>query len=123
MNMKLSDISDEIVNMQIPDINDNVIFEKYNLKELKIISKYYKLKTSFRKEILISNIKALFLQKQKIVVIQRCFRGWIVRDWIKSHGPAFKTRDCVNDVDFLTMETIQRSINSIDMRRDWIDIS
>ena len=29
--------------------------------------------------------------------------------------------ECLNDDNFLTMETIQRSINSIDMRRDWID--
>lgn len=94
------------MNMKIPDVNDNVVFEKYNLKELKYISKYYKLKTSLRKETLISNIKELFLQKQKIVIIQRFFRGWLVRSWIKSHGPAFKRRDCVNDVDFLTMETM-----------------
>lgn len=100
------------MNMKIPDVNDDVVFEKYNLKELKCISKYYKLKTSFRKETLISNIKELFLRKQKVVIIQRFFRGWIVRSWIKSHGPAFKTRDCVNDVDFLTMETMNE-IDSI----------
>lgn len=29
--------------------------------------------------------------------------------------------ECLNDDNFLTMETIQKSINSMDMRRDWID--
>jgi predicted acylesterase/phospholipase RssA len=29
--------------------------------------------------------------------------------------------ECLNDDNFLTMESIQRSVNSIDMRRDWID--
>jgi hypothetical protein len=29
--------------------------------------------------------------------------------------------ECLNNDNFLTMETIQKSINSIDMRRDWID--
>ena len=29
--------------------------------------------------------------------------------------------ECLNNDNFLTMETIQKSINSMDMRRDWID--
>lgn len=93
------------MDMKIP--MENIVFEKYNLKELKIISKYYKLKTSFRKKILIENIKQVISQNKNVIVIQRIFRGWIVRNWINSHGPAFKSRDCVNDVDFLTMETMK----------------
>ena len=29
--------------------------------------------------------------------------------------------ECLNDDNFLTMEAIQKSINSTDIRRDWID--
>ena len=84
-----------------------IVFEKYNLKELKYISKFYKLKISFKKDVLIDNIKKMFLQRENITSIQKIFRGWLVRLWYKSHGPEFKNRNCVNDVDFLTMENIQ----------------
>jgi hypothetical protein len=84
-----------------------IVFEKYNLKELKYISKFYKLKISFKKDVLIDNIKKMFLQRENITNIQKIFRGWLVRLWCKSHGPEFKNRNCVNDVDFLTMENIR----------------
>ena len=84
-----------------------IVFEKYNLKELKHISKFYKLKISFKKDVLIDNIKKMFLRSENITTIQKIFRGWIVRLWCKSHGPEFKNRSCVNDVDFLTMEDIR----------------
>jgi hypothetical protein len=84
-----------------------IVFEKYNLKELKYISKFYKLKISFKKDVLIDNIKKMFLQRENITNIQKIFRGWLVRLWCKSHGPELKNRNCVNDVDFLTMENIR----------------
>lgn len=85
----------------------DIVFEKYNLKELKYISKIYKLKISFKKDVLIDNIKKMFLRAENITAIQKMVRGWIVRLWYKSHGPEFKTKDCVNDVDFLTMEDLR----------------
>jgi hypothetical protein len=84
-----------------------IAFEKYNLKELKYISKFYKLKISFKKDVLIDNIKKMFLKGENITIIQKIFRGWIVRLWYNSHGPEFKNRNCVNDLDFLTMENIR----------------
>ena len=101
--MKLNEID-----IKIPTTGTykSVVFEKYNLKELKHISKSYKLKTSLNKNDLITNLKKLFLQSEKIVHIQKIFRGWILRLWFNSHGPELKTRKCVNDTDFLTMENV-----------------
>lgn len=107
--MKLNEM--EKISIPTKDTYKTTNFEKYNLKELKYISKNYKLKTSLRKDVLITNLKNLFLQNEKIINIQKMFRGWIVRLWLKTHGPELKNRNCVNDSDFLTME----SINEIDV--------
>lgn len=107
------DMNLETKNISKPDhlpTKDNyksICFEKYNLKELRYISKIYKLKTTQKKEILIKNIKDLFLKSEKIVKIQSAVRGHFVKKWCKSHGPALITRDCVNDTDFLTMENLK----------------
>jgi hypothetical protein len=40
-------------------------------------------------------------------MIQKLFRGWILRTSLKLRGPAFKNRKlCVNDTDFVTMEPL-----------------
>jgi hypothetical protein len=102
--MKLGEIE---IKIPTTETYRDIVFEKYNLKELKYISKFYKLKTSFKKDVLIYNIKNVILQHIKIVIIQKLVRGWIARLWLKSHGPELKLRNCVNDSDFLTMEDIK----------------
>ena len=103
MEMKISSVLD----ITIPTIRnyENIAFEKYSLKDLKYISKIYKLKTTMKKEFLLANIKEFLVKNAKAIKIQSMIRKWFVKNWIKSHGPAFYKRDlCVNDSDFLTME-------------------
>lgn len=105
--MEMKDVEKIKENIPTSQTYENIVFEKYNLKELKYISKYYKLKVSFKKDELIINIKKMFLRDIAAINIQKIFRGFIVRTWIKSHGPGIKDRICVNDVDFLTMEELK----------------
>ena len=78
--------------------------DKYCLKNLKIISKKYKLKTSLRKEVLVKNIVTFFIHELNVIKIQSVVRRWFVTEWIKSHGP--NQRNCVNETDFLTIEPL-----------------
>lgn len=78
--------------------------EKYSLKNLKIISKKYKLKVTLKKEVLVKNIIIFFIQEKNAIKIQSIIRRWIVSEWIKSHGPT--QRNCVNETDFLTIEPL-----------------
>uniref|UniRef100_A0A6C0HS32 Uncharacterized protein n=1 Tax=viral metagenome TaxID=1070528 RepID=A0A6C0HS32_9ZZZZ len=77
---------------------------KYSLKNLKIISKKYKLKTSLKKEFLIKNITSFLVKEIKAIKIQSMIRRWFVNEWVNSHGP--KYRNCVNETDFLTIEPL-----------------
>lgn len=78
-------------------------FENYTLKQLKDISKTYKLKTSMKKEFLIKNIILFFVKEQNALKIQSIVRRWFVYEWIKSHG----SKACVNESDFLTIDPIK----------------
>lgn len=81
----------------------NCKFEHYTVKFLKDISKSYKLKTSFKKEMLIKNIIDFFIKEKGVIKIQSIVRRWFVLEWIKSHGPRGAY---VNETDFLTIEPI-----------------
>ena len=78
--------------------------DKYSLKNLKIISKKHKLKTSLRKDFLVKNIITFFIREINVIKIQSAIRRWFVTEWIKSHGPT--QRNCVNETDFLTIEPL-----------------
>jgi len=91
----------------IPTIHNykNILLEKYSLKDLKYISKLYKLKTTMKKSLLVENIRAIIEKNISAIKIQSTVRMWFVKSWVKSHGPAIRKRGmCVNDSDFLTME-------------------
>lgn len=102
-------MSSDMEDLKIPTMHNymEICFEKYNLKELKHISKVYKLKTTLKKDFLISNIKELFAKSKNAIKIQSVVRMFYVKKWIQSHGPALTTRECVNDSDFLTMESVK----------------
>ena len=109
MEMKIS-----CEDIRIPTIRNyrEIALEKYTLKDLKYISKIYKLKTTLKKGELINNIRDLIHKSIGAIKIQSVVRRWFVKSWILSHGPAMYKRDCVNDADFLTMEKVEEIPNN-----------
>jgi len=79
----------------------------YKLQELKMFLKDNKLLISGTKPLLIERVQTYFLKTKSIINIQRIYRGYLVREIMKLHGPAVKHRSmCVNDTDFVTMDKI-----------------
>ena len=101
-------IDDE--NIVIPTINsyNSISSYNYNLNQLKIIAKNYKLKISGNKKELISRIFSFLYLSSYVIKIQKIFRGLIRRKYNKLHGPAnFKRKLCTNSSDFITMEPLE----------------
>jgi len=87
--------------------NKCVNLKKYKLPQLKEIVKHYKLVRTGNKDVLISRIEIFFQKTKQSLVIQKVFRGWIVRLSFSLRGEAFKNRKiCVNDSDFCTLEPL-----------------
>jgi hypothetical protein len=87
--------------------NQSFNLKSYKLPELKSYLKSKKLAISGTKPMLMERIESFFTKTDKSVLIQACFRGFIVREIIKLRGPAKANRYlCVNDTDFVTMDRI-----------------
>jgi len=96
-------------NIVIPTIKNYYDITKYNynLVQLKIIAKEYKLKISGNKPQLISRIFSFLFFSSYIIKIQKVFRYFIVKKYKDLHGPACMNRKiCTNTADFITMEPI-----------------
>ena len=80
----------------------------YNIQQLKVIAKYYKLKLSGNKKELINRIYIFLFLSSYIVKIQKLFRGRLQRKFNNYFGPALQNRDiCTNNTDFVTMEDLK----------------
>jgi hypothetical protein len=100
-------ITDEKIS--IPNIeNYNEISKyNYNLSQLKLFAKHYKLKIGGNKNELLSRIYSYLYFSSYIIKIQKCFRGLLARKYKALHGPACINRKlCTNSSDFITMEPI-----------------
>lgn len=88
--------------------SDNPItIESQSLQVLKYTLKQCGLHVSGNKRDLITRMKKHYMQIQNAIHIQRCFRGFLVRESEKMRGPAYKTRYiCNNETDFQTMELL-----------------
>jgi hypothetical protein len=94
----------------IPTINtyNNVIYNNYNITQLKIFAKHYKLKISGNKPQLVTRIYSYLYFSSYIIKIQKIFRGFLVKKYKESHGPASMNRKlCNNTEDFITMEPVE----------------
>ena len=97
-------------NFIIPKINEHslMLTNNYELKQLKEIIKYYKLKLTGKKEILIARIFSYLYLSISSLKIQKLCRNYLTKKYMKSHGPAYLKRDlCVNAIDFLTMDELK----------------
>lgn len=93
----------------IPMINEyeKLVTINFNLSQLKSISRKYKQKVSGNKSQLIFNLYNFLKFSYHAISIQKMIRGYIMRKFIKLHGPAIIDRKCVNDTDFLTFQNIK----------------
>ena len=97
-------------NIIIPTVENYADISKfnYNLSQLKMIAKNYKLKISGNKNELISRVYSYLYFSSYIVKIQSAFRGMLIRKYKSLHGPAALKRSiCTNTEDFVTMEPIE----------------
>jgi hypothetical protein len=102
---KVSD--DKII---IPTINtyNELIYNNYNVTQLKSFAKHYKLKLSGNKPQLMSRIYSFLYFSSFIIKIQKVFRRFLVAKYKTLHGPAIMTRKiCTNSDDFVTMEPLE----------------
>ena len=94
----------------IPSIeNYNEITKyNYNLNQLKLFAKHYKLKISGNKTELLSRIYCYLYFSSYIIKIQKIFRGLLARKYKNLHGPASMNRKlCTNNSDFITMDPVE----------------
>jgi len=93
----------------IPKRNDfnKLLTINYKVHELKLIQKHYKLKCNGNKEYLKNYLYNYLFYSYKITIIQKNARAFLVKCYIKFHGPAFYKRNiCSNDVDFCTLDEL-----------------
>jgi len=102
---KVSD--DKII---IPTINtyNDLVYNNYNVTQLKTFSKHYKLKMSGNKPQLHSRLYSFLYFSSYIIKIQKVFRGYLVGKYKSLHGPAIMERKiCTNSDDFVSMEPVE----------------
>lgn len=81
---------------------------KYKLNELKEFAKMYHLKVSGPKKMLQQRIYNYLHESSYAIRIQTIFRSYLIRKYIKVHGPALMKRGlCTNTTDFISMEPIE----------------
>jgi hypothetical protein len=103
-------------NISIPTIYNynNVTKYNYNIQQLKIFAKHYKLKIGGTKKELTVRIFVFLQLSYHITKIQKIFRGSLQRKFNNLHGPAYKNRKlCTNNTDFITME----NLNDLDINQ------
>lgn len=81
--------------------------EKYNVTFLKEICKKYKLKVSGNKSELKDRIYKYLHNSYHATKIQKMFKGYLIRSYLKLLGPALYNRNCTNEKDFYTLERIK----------------
>ena len=104
--------SENVEVIQIPKYSDfdKFLKTKYKVCDLNLIQKHYHIKKrkGQRKNDSINEIyeylkKSFFVEK-----IQKVGRGYLIRKFIKLHGPAvFKREICVNECDFYSLDEIK----------------
>jgi hypothetical protein len=102
---KTEKIGDDAISIPKFDEYFFITSNNYNVQQLKLIAKYYKLKISGNKSQLINRVYVFLKLSSNIVKIQKIFRGKLQRNYNKCHGPAFVNRSlCTNTTDFLSIE-------------------
>jgi len=96
--------------LSIPTINNynELVYNNYNVTQLKKFAKHYKLKVTGNKPQLLSRLYKYLYFSSYIIKIQKVFRGYLVGKYKHLHGPAIMDRKiCTNANDFISMEPIE----------------
>jgi len=100
-------VSDDKINIPTTKTYNELIYNNYNVSQLKSFAKHYKLKIGGNKPQLITRIYSYLYFSLYIIKIQKIFRGYLVNKYKKLHGPATIERKlCTNSSDFITMEPL-----------------
>ena len=101
-------VTDDCISIPTIKNYDDLTKYNYNITQLKIIAKHYKLKISGNKPQLISRIFSYLYFSSYSIKIQKIFRGMLVKKYKLVHGPAAINRKlCNNAEDFITMEPVE----------------
>jgi hypothetical protein len=96
--------------LSIPTIKtyNELVYNNYNVTQLKSFAKHYKLKISGNKQELLSRIYSYLYFSSYIIKIQKIFRSILVKKYKLLHGPAsFNRKLCTNTDDFISMDPIE----------------
>ena len=86
---------------------NELIYNNYNVTQLKNFAKHYNLKISGNKPQLTIRIYSYLYFSSYIVQVQKIFRGYLVKKYKMLHGPASLNRKlCTNNSDFISMEPV-----------------
>jgi len=86
---------------------DFLIKFNYNKKQIKEILKKYNQPVSGNKEIIINRCYNFLKLSYFSIIIQKYFRKFLCKEYIRISGPAVKKRDlCINKTDFLSLDNI-----------------
>ena len=111
---KLIKVKEEEIDVLSGYNYEQVIKYNYNLNQLKLFAKKFKLKISGNKKELTNRIYIFLYLSSYVIKIQKIFRGRLQRKFNLLHGPAYKDRHlCNNACDFITMEPL----NDIDLNQ------
>jgi hypothetical protein len=101
-------VTDDKINIPTILTYNELIYNNYNVNQLKSFAKHYKLKLSGNKPQLLSRIYSFLYFSSHIVKIQKIFRRYLVSKYKILHGPAIMERKiCTNNADFVTMEPLE----------------
>jgi hypothetical protein len=105
---KQTKVSDDDLIMPTFDTYNALIYNNYNLTQLKTIAKHYKLKIMGNKSQLVSRVYSYLYLSSYIIKIQKVFRRWLVNIYKNMRGPAILNRRlCTNNNDFISMEPVE----------------
>jgi hypothetical protein len=105
---KQQKILDEKISIPTIHTYNELVYNNYNVTQLKQFAKNYKLKITGNKQQLCSRIYCYLYFSYYIIKIQKVFRGLLVKKYNGLHGPASINRKlCNNSNDFISMEPIE----------------
>lgn len=88
-------------------LQNKIQLRKYRIPHLKTIAKKLKLHITGNKNVLVRRIENYYLRTKLVIILQKWFRGNMVRKSIELRGPAIKNRIlCLNKNDGYTLEPI-----------------
>ena len=104
---KTTKVNDEKLVIPTLKTYNNLIYNNYNVAQLKSFAKHYNLKVTGNKPQLVNRLYNYLYFSSYIIKIQKVFRRVLVQKYKDLHGPASMNRKiCTNSDDFVSMEPI-----------------